>query len=286
MRFADCFFRYLDYIRISKSLGTYRFTAAHGVLILREFGIHCISSIRSLNDSSIKKVYRSWEKSLSRSTIEKRLGIIKRVLKYSNLVIKGVTDFPVVKFKQKGFEVVPRCDLVKLMAYFNEMNLTPNDLTRYLVFMILFYTGVRSGELCAIKIANIDLYSCSVMLDHTKNGRPRVVFFDRAILDRLQLYIAVDPHRKFLFKDFRYNHEFCPDMVMAILRYATKKLKIGPIHPHMLRHTFATMLVENGCPLVPLQYVLGHSDPKTTEIYMHMSTGYLKKNYDMYSPKL
>ena len=286
MKLEEMFKDYSEKVRITKSQGTYRFTVAHGSLILKQLKELKIIYLVQLTAASLVQLFDVWSSSIQHATIEKRFGIIKRVLKNDHRFIKGVSDFPAVQYQQKGFKVVPRGDLVSLMAYFRSMAMTPHGLTRYLVFMMLFYTGARSGELCAIRIRNIDLYTCSIMLEQTKNGLPRVVFFDREIVDHLQAYIALDPDRTFLFKDFRYHHDFCPDMVTAILRYACKRLKIPAIHPHMLRHTFATMLVENGCPLVALQYVLGHKDPKTTEIYMHMSTGYLKKNYDLYSPKI
>jgi site-specific recombinase XerD len=54
----------------------------------------------------------------------------------------------------------------------------------------------------------------------------------------------------------------------------------------MLRHSFATMMVDNGCPLIALQYILGQSNPRQTEQYVHLGSTYLKKNFDEYGPKI
>lgn len=287
MLFSSLFSEYEESIKISKSQGTFSFVSTTCLLILKEFQILGIKKVFHLNSSSMKDFFNAMRsKGLSNSTIGKRISLLKRILNFRGFFIKGVSDFPVVSFKQKSFNPVPRDSLLKLMNYFRGMDESAWGLTRFLIFMILFYTGVRSNELVHIKVRNIDFYYCCIFLDFTKSGESRVVFFDQCLVDPLKKYIQFDPDREFLFKDFRFGKEFDTGNVSAVLRWACKKLKIPRVHPHQIRHSFATMLVENGCPLASLQYLMGHKDPVTTEIYLHLSVGFYKSEFQKFFPKI
>lgn len=278
---------YLEYIRVTLSDGTYRFCLSHSNSLVVALNCLRISKIKELSRLKLQNLYDYWHnKNVSNSTINKRFGLLKRALNYSGYFIKGVSDFPTIKYKEKRFKIIPQDHIIKLIQYFNNLDDSVHGLTRKLIFYLLYYTGCRVSELIHIEIKNIDLVSCSIVLDYTKTGKPRVVFYDQFIDLILKKYIDLDSTRKYLFSDFRLGHDFTIHHVSAILRYACKKLNINRVTPHMFRHTFATMMIENGCPLVALQYILGHSRPQMTERYMHLGSSYLKKNYDSFKPKL
>jgi len=285
MLISNVFNDYLDFIKVSKSDGTYRFDLSHGCTLLSDMGFLGLKKVKDLSRDSLYQLSEVWKnRGVCSSTINKRFSLLKRSLNYSGFFVQGVSDFPSIKFKTKGFRVVPHDDLLKLMSYFWLVNHDAQGLTRLLVFFLLFYTGCRSNELVHIRIELIDLVTCSISLDFTKTGSPRVVFFDQGLVPFIQEYILMDPERDLLFKDFRYSKPFSTSKVSAILRYACKVLNIPRIHPHMLRHTFASMMVNNGCPLIALQYILGHSNPRQTEQYIHLGSNYLRKNFDDHFP--
>jgi integrase len=288
MEIKKCFCIYQENVKITRSFGTFHFTESHLRRILGDLRELRIKNVHDLNRSAVVSLFEIWDKrGVSPHTKQKRISLIKRALNYSGIYRKGVSDFPRILYKKKSFRIVPRDVLTSLMGYFGPMgeSMDPHDLTRYLVFMLLFYTGARANELCHIKVRNINFYYNSIDLDFTKTGKPRVVFFDETLLDPLKRYIAME-ERKYLFRDFRFGKDFDSDHISSILRFACKKMKVERISPHMMRHTFATMMVENGCPLISLQYMMGHDDPETTEIYLHMSTGYYRKEFERYMPKM
>jgi integrase len=279
--------KYLDYVEVSLSNGTYRFDLSHSNCLIDSFQLISLRKVKELSRQKIYDLYYLWKnRGVCESTINKRISLLKRILNYSGIFIKGVSDFPTIKFKHKSFKVIPKDDLIKLIHYFNNQEDFPVGLTRKLIFYLLFYTGCRVNELIHIEILNIDLNSCSILLEHTKNGKPRIVFYDQFLDIILKNYIDIEPQRKYLFKDYRLQNDFNINIVESVLRYACKKLMIRRVSPHMFRHTFATIMIENGCSLVALQYILGHSNPMQTEKYMHLGRTYLKKNFDDHKPKI
>jgi len=287
MHINECFTEYLHYIEVTMSEGTHRFNSNHIRTIITD--LHQIG-VKRTNDVSRKTLYELYDlwksRGVTESTIEKRFGIIKRTLRYSGINRHGVVDFPPIRFKRKGIKTVPREDLIKLIRYFHEKPKTPKGTTRYLIFFMLFYTGVRVNELVHIEINNIDFENGSIVLDMTKTGKSRTVFYDLSLNERLLEYVKMEPRRKYLFWNYSTNKPYSAQNTEALLRYACKMLGIRRESPHKFRHTFATMMIDNGCPLVGLQLLLGHSRPEQTEQYLHLGNSYLKRHFDEFKPKL
>lgn len=131
--------------------------------------------------------------------------------------------------------------------------------------------GLRRGELLSITPADVDLDAGHVKLRHTKSGRPRTVpindlamtvFLSMGIRERRQerrLFAGIDPAR----------------LSMRFLRSA-RKAGVEDFSFHDLRHTYASHLKMGGTDLFDLQKLLGHSDPRMTSVYAHLSADHLK----------
>lgn len=286
MKLQKLFQDYLINLESTRSSGSFRFAESHCKSLLLNLQKISVQYIKHLKRSVLDKLVSNYKAAgLSLNTIDKRICLLKRIIAFGGYHIPGVSNYPHIAFNRCSFQVVHRPELVKLLQYFRDRNMNQYGLTRYLVFMILLYTGCRSNELINIRIDQIDFETCSIVLNVTKTGSPRIVFFNRDLEDSIRKYIAYQ-ERDLLFYNFRYKKPLSIYNVYAILRYAAKVLGIKELHPHMLRHTMATMLVEAGAPIVSVQYILGHKSSKTTDIYLHMSTRYLKKSYDDFYPKI
>lgn len=286
MKLQILFQEYLTNQESTRSSGSYRFAQSHCKSLLLNLDKLAVNDTKHLKRPVIDKLISQYKASgLSMNTIDKRICLLKRIVAFGAFHIPGVSNYPHILFKRSSFQVVHRADLTKLLQYFRDRRMNQYGLTRYLVFMLLLYTGCRSNELINIRCQDIDFDTCSIVLNVTKTGCPRIVFFNRDLEDSIRKYIAYQ-ERDLLYYNFRYNKPLTIYNVYAILRYAAKVLGIKDLHPHMLRHTMATMLVEAGAPIVSVQYILGHKSSKTTDIYLHMSSRYLKKSYDEFYPKI
>lgn len=215
----------------------------------------------------------------------KKIGTLKRALKFNDIFIPGVSDFKKMRFEEKHFNPVPTSDLSKVLTYLETLDTSPVNLTRYLIFKILLYTGCRANELTNIKISNVDLELNMIKLERTKSKKPRYVVYDESIQDRLIKYINLSD-REYLFYNFRSNNRYNARHLRSFFDYTKLKFHLKELHPHMLRHTMGTLLYENGANDIAIAEYLGHQDIKTTRIYVHMSKISNKITFKDHFPKL
>lgn len=157
-----------------------------------------------------------------------------------------------------------------------------------LIIKILAYTGIRVSELCNIKYTDIDLTRMTVKIRSGKGDKDRIVLFREEILGDLNEYIhdLRSKYQKlnFLFPTKKSNH-ISPISVERIIRRVARKSGIEKkVTPHVLRHTFATTLLRNGADIRIIQVLLGHSNISTTQIYTHVDSNDLRKNYEKFAP--
>lgn len=139
-------------------------------------------------------------------------------------------------------------------------------------------TGLRPSELLALKVEDIDFFEHTILVKSTKTYQDRIIPIGKELSQKLQYWIY---KKKISNRIFPYN----PDWFAVILRKASKKIGFH-VTPYMLRHTFATQYIENGGNLLMLKNILGHSNIKTTESYVHESKAMLRKDYERAKPRL
>lgn len=160
--------------------------------------------------------------------------------------------------------------------------------TRDLAIMELFYgAGLRLSELVGLNIGDLDLRSGFARVTG-KGNKVRQTPLGRQCISALQHWLDHHPDRqpdRPLFTG-RGNNRISPRTVQARLkRIATTQLGDDSLHPHMLRHSFATHLLESSGDLRAVQELLGHSDISTTQIYTHLDFQHLAKVYDQAHPR-
>ena len=155
---------------------------------------------------------------------------------------------------------------------------------------LLYATGLRVSELIRVRIDDL-VMDAGFLRTVGKGSKERIVPFGEAARDAIVRYIEHarpshdhfnDPH---LFLSRRGRPMSRQSFWMKIVRYARDAGVRGKISPHVLRHSFATHLLENGADLRSVQMMLGHSDISTTQIYTHVSRARLQKLYDQYHPR-
>jgi integrase/recombinase XerD len=142
---------------------------------------------------------------------------------------------------------------------------------------LLYAAGLRISEALNLKIEHVIFEQGTILVEQGKGSKGRVAMIPKGTIDRLKEYLT--SVRPLIMPDGYSPYIFTTRSGKALSRQmAWKDLKeLGRIagikselHPHVLRHTCATHLLENGCDLRTVQLLLGHSDISTTEIYTHV----------------
>lgn len=168
---------------------------------------------------------------------------------------------------------------------------TPFDYRNKAMLELMYATGLRVSELINLTPLNIDLDKQLVRC-YGKGNKERIVPMGDIACKYLKIYL--DEYRDALVKKNLCDYLFLNNHGKQITRQGFfKNLKIiaekqginEDITPHMLRHSFATHLLNNGADLRSIQLMLGHENISTTGIYTNVSTEKIKDNYDLYYPK-
>lgn len=153
-------------------------------------------------------------------------------------------------------------------------------LTMRLGLELMFTTGVRVGELCAIRLHDIDFTEGSISIRGKGNRERRVYFVDQDMHRSVERYLKTrkktGTQSEFLLIN-SWGAPVTPDFIRRQLKKLAERAGIErTITPHMLRHSAATELLENGVDIRFVQKLLGHSSISTTEIYTHVSDSSLR----------
>lgn len=157
-----------------------------------------------------------------------------------------------------------------------------------LVMEILFGTGIRLAELLTIKIQHIDYYKKCILI-YGKRNKQRLVPLHVTLINRLKTYCSFRDDKGFKDEHLILTDKGKPAYPKLIYRLVQKNLKElttqAKKSPHVLRHTFATALLNNGADLNDIKELLGHAGLAATQIYTHHSVERLKSIYKQAHPK-
>lgn len=275
---------YLKNSKLIKSNGTYEFEKQHLKNLLKYFNINNIENSSQINEKVINDyVLNNKKNQITNKTINKKINLLKRVFIFNKLDCRYLIDFKKLKQTNKRYDILTKDNLKRLLEYLKTMsNENIIELTEKIIIYLLFETGIRRNELLYIEINNIDLENNIILLTETKTKNERLVFITNNLKNLLLKYLQFECDRKYLIFNYRTNKKYNGDNLRRLFEKIKRITGIKKLYPHMLRHTFATYYLEAGGSLTTLQHILGHKNLKTTEIYLHMSITYHKKNYDQY----
>ena len=186
---------------------------------------------------------------------------------------------------------LPEEDVTKLLdtAYKSGTNEGHRDAV---IMELLYATGLRVGELVSLNMQDVDVSEAYIRC-MGKGSKERIVHLYPKALEELRRYlknarVALLGHRRTepsLFVNHR-GERLTRQWVWTILKtYAQKAGITQNITPHTLRHSFATHLLQNGASLRHVQELLGHSSISTTQVYTHLTDGYVEKEYAKSHPR-
>ena len=154
-----------------------------------------------------------------------------------------------------------------------------------LLVRTLFETGLRVSEIVNLKVKDVDFHERTILVREGKGSKDRLVLFTEDLGQQLRLHLG-NRTRGALFESNRAG-PFTPRRVQQIVKGVALRAGVTKhIHPHTYRHSMATFLRNQGVPLDVVQLLLGHADPRTTQIYTRLSLGVVRQEYDRAMGKL
>jgi site-specific recombinase XerD len=151
-----------------------------------------------------------------------------------------------------------------------------NNIKHQCIVALLYSSGMRRSELLNLKLTDIDSKRMTIRVEGAKGKKDRYTLLSEKILQDLRKYFVVWKPKNYLFEGPD-GGKYSPTSIKSIIKQAARKAGIRKnVSPHMLRHSFATHLLESGTDLRHIQVLLGHSSTKTTEIYTHVAVDTFK----------
>lgn len=227
------------------------------------------------------------------STISRNVSSLRAF--YNFLVLKGnlTTNIfkrienPKVKRKLPNFLTTLELEKIFEKTSFQ----TPYEIRNRLILELLFATGLRVSELIQIELKDIDLKEKTIRT-LGKGKKERIVYFGDYAIEYLELYI--NDARNVLLEKNKSNYLLVGKNSSQLTRnrineiIETEMNRAGLHHkisPHVLRHTFATQLLNSGADIRSVQELLGHENLSTTQIYTHITSEQLRKSYHDNMPR-
>lgn len=234
------------------------------------------------------------EKGLAAATIARKLAAIKAFYRF--MTAEGYMDAnpaEVVEAGTKGIKlprVLSEDEVVRLLS---QPDITTSEGFRDRTMLeVLYATGMRVSELINLTLERVDL-NMKYIIAFGKGSKERIVPLGSVAAEFLQQYLEkVRPklthagrNTNIVFLAFG-GHELTRQRFWQIIRTYGRKANINKaLTPHILRHSFATHLLDNGADLRSVQELLGHSDISTTQIYTHLTNKRLRDIYAKAHPR-
>ncbi len=286
-----------EYLQLEKNYSLHTITAyGNDLLFFQEFLKNNFDQelLEEVNYSMI----RSWivsmvDTGISNSSINRKIASLKAFYKFL-LKTKQIEFSPLLKHKSLK---TPK--ILQIPFSENELDMVLNNLKfqegyegiRDKLIIDLFYTtGVRRAELINLKMQNVDLHSGTLKVLGKRN-KERIVPIIPILASQIKLYLSERSHLEsikdadyffLLLKGVKLNDSFVYRLINHYFSHVSEKVKKSP---HILRHTFATHLLNNGADLNSVKELLGHASLASTQVYTHSSLSELKKIYGQAHPR-
>lgn len=267
-----------------------------------------ISKFLDFLNSEAHKDLKTIDNYLIRTYISKlRLGEINEVKVSDKTLARNISAlrsfyYYLIEFQQ--FEDNPFVNIPQIkqkrnlpeFLYYNEVetlleSIIVEDffsLRNRLLFEMMYGCGLRVSECTDLKVSDININERYIKVIG-KGSKERIVPFHHLIQDLLKQYLKernkIDLNHQYLFINNR-NNQLTPRGIQYILNQVSKNSGLNKkVSPHMLRHSFATHLLDNGADIKVVQDLLGHENISTTQIYTHVSIDKLVSVYQAAHPR-
>lgn len=291
---TDPFFQYLQF---EKRIAKHTLTAYKSDIAQFQDYLKSEYAIEDQLDVS-HTIIRSWvvslmEKGLNPRSVNRKITTLKTLYKF--LMREGLqTKNPMLKIQSpKTAKRLPVfVEEENINQLFDQQEPSSDfELNRdQLILLLLYSTGIRLAELVGLKVTDIDINQKTIKVLGKRN-KQRIIPIGAEIIDTYQAYLANLSSQEFehqssqLFR-LKNGKAIYPKMVYRLVNDNLASITtLDKKSPHVLRHTFATHLLNNGADLNAIKELLGHSSLAATQVYTHNSIEKLKNIYKQSHPR-
>ena len=286
---------FLQYISFVKRYSEHTLKAYRSDLFSFSDYLMADFEINDVKDASTQMI-RSWVASLKESeqnthSINRKISSLKSFYKF--LIKEGEIDAnPMQKIQLlKTAEKLPVYIEKGQLNEYLEKNIKENDfvsIRNKLIVDLLYSTGLRQGELISLKHSSVD-YSNKLLKVFGKRNKERIIPLSKRMTDDISNYILVKEKFIDITNDWlivtNKGKKAYPKFIYRIVNQQLEGYTSTKKSPHILRHSFATHMLNNGADLNSIKELLGHSNLSATQIYTHNTIEQLKKIYNKAHPR-
>lgn len=251
------------------------------------------SDIDTADTDSIRNwIMKLMDEGYSETSVNRKLSSLKTY--YHFLIRKGIIEInPTAKVngpkKKKPLPCfVKEADMEKILDTDNFGN-TFEEIRDRLIICFFYETGIRLSELISLKDKDIDIERMTIKVTGKRN-KQRMIPFGESLKEEIEDYLRARNEATANKSDAFFTKKNGEELYRALV-YKTVKQNLSKVvtlkkkSPHVLRHSFATSMLNNGADLESVKELLGHESLTTTEIYTHTTFEELKKVYKQAHPR-
>ena len=238
------------------------------------------------------QIIRSWiasmlEKGISPRSVNRKISTLKTYFKFL-LRNKFLEENPMLKVvspkSKKRLPVFIEQD--QMEALLTEVVFEDGFIGQRnkLIIELFYVTGIRLSELINIKIKDIDFYNQSIKV-LGKREKDRFIPLSASMIHLLESFIKENNLKEFLFTNFEGNKLYTKLVYRIVKKYIGQISSVNKKSPHILRHTFATHMLNNGADINAIKELLGHANLSATQVYTHNTIEKLKTVYKQAHPR-
>ncbi len=279
------------YLNIERNYSNY--TIKNYLIDITEFITYCNNfnkNYLNIKYTDIKSyLTHLYEKKYKSTTISRKISALRTFYAFlydKNIVDKNVFEYITLPKKEKRLPKYLSNDDIDEIFKIIDIS-TPLGIRNRLILELLYGSGLRVSELCNIKLSDIDFSNKSIRIIG-KGKKERIVYYGEPCKRIIDLYLngtrneilGKNKNEYLIIGNKKSNKSLSVRSVELILNNIIESTSLNKkASPHTLRHTFATHLLNDGCDILIVKELLGHSSLDTTGIYTHISNERLRKVY-------
>jgi len=238
------------------------------------------------------QIIRTWiasllEKGVNPRSVNRKISTLKTYFKF--LIREGeLIENPMMKVvapkSKKRLPVFIEED--QIASLLNEVQFEEGFVGQRnkLIIELFYVTGIRLSELINIKISDVDFNNQSIKVLGKRN-KERIIPLSSNVINDLNLFIKSNKQNKYLFTNLEGDKLYNKLVYRLVNKYIGEISSVNKKSPHILRHTFATHMLNNGADINAIKELLGHANLSATQVYTHNTIEKLKTVYKQAHPR-